>query len=373
MHGRAARIVGLLVALAGLFVGLDPGVGQASSSPPGFYFTAPWRGTQVVQLNRPAWFQGVAATGADNAWAVGDVTAPHTATTTGGFAVRWNGKHWLRMQLPLSGFVPVSVSARGSSGVWIFGYRPDTTNALASAAYALIYRNGKWRTLALPSGPTISFAFLWDLQSAVVSSHDVWVIGTSYDTDETHVRSVLYNWNGSKWSADPLASGDAYSLAAVPGAAWVTTIASGAVTTAWRWNGAVWLRHKLPYVTDGSVAAYSAAKAWITGSGGQDSTTTYLLTWNGRHWSRVQTPVAGNWGAATSDGHGGVWFGQWALRRGATWYEPSSLASWRGCDGAWADAVVTSVPGTNAMWLVGGCLTGPSGFSRPVIGMTGRL
>jgi hypothetical protein len=353
-----------------VFVGLASGSAHASPSPPGFYFIPAWRATEVVPMNRPAWFQGVVATGRDDAWAVGQVSAPRSTAITGGFALRWNGRQWLRMQLPLAGFVPVSVSARGSSGVWIFGYRPDASNPTASAAYALIYRNGTWRTLALPSGPTVSWTFLWDLQSAVVSSHDVWVIGTSYGTNETHVRSVLYNWNGSGWSANPLPSGGANSLAAVPGAAWVTTVGAGGVTTGWQWNGAVWIRHKLPYVLDGSVAVYSADKAWITGAGGPSS---YLLTWDGRRWSRALTPVGGNWGAATSDGRGGVWFGQWAVKRGATWYQPSALPSWRGCAGAGADAVVTPVPGTNALWLVDSCFTGHSDFSRPVIGITGRL
>lgn len=347
---------------------------QASTGgPPGFYPIAPWRAFEEVKLRHLAGFQGVVATSRNDAWAIGQEAAGHGPAVTGGFALHWNGVRWVRVGMPVSRFIPVSVSARGSSGTWIFGYQADPSNVLQSRAYAAVWNHGRWQVIPLPSGPSISWTFLNDLQSAVVSGQDVWVIGTSYGLNETHIRTMLWNWDGSGWTSSTLPAAGPESLAAVPGATWVTTVAGrAAATTAWEQTGSGWRRYRLPYVSDGTVAIDSPANAWIAG-GSSGRAVTYMLHWNGHRWTRSRTPLAGDWGTATSDGHTGVWFGQWTHETGGRWYEPTALPSWRGCAGSGADAVVAPVPGTTALWLVDTCLTAHDASEFPVIGIRGRL
>ena len=370
---RAARLAGLATAVIALTLALASGASLASArQPPGFYFSAPWRAVEVVNMSRQAWFTDVTATGRDSAWAVGDHTGATGTTTTGGFAVRWSGHRWRLMTLPVSPFVPVSVSSRGSSGVWIFGYRPVAgVDADKYPAYALVFKNGHWHIRVLPSGPKISWEVLWDLQSAVVTDQNVWVVGTAQNPDATHVRSVLWHWNGSAWTSHPLPVGGADSLSAAPGAVWVTTLAANGRTTAYQWTGVSWRRWRLPYVTLGTVAVDAPHNLWIGGAAGQD-TTTYLLHWNGRRWTRGETPLSADLGTSFADGHGGVWFSQWAHWTGGKWYEPSAWPTWRGCSGT-GTGELAAVPGTTAVWFVGVCLSGHDDFSRPIIGLTGRL
>jgi hypothetical protein len=322
-------------------------------------------------MNRQAWFTDITATGPDNAWAVGAHSGAATTATTGGFAIRWNGKRWLPVRLPVSPFVPVSVSARGRSGIWIFGYRP-ALNSDHHVADALVFTDGHWRILPLPLGPTIFWEYDWDLQSAVVSGRDVWVIGSLVTVSHSESRSVLWNWNGSRWSSHPLPVSGADSVSAVPGAVWVTTVATDRRTTAYQWTGRSWRRWRLPYVTDGSIAADSGDNVWIGGAGKQTGNTTYMLHWNGRRWSRAQTPLSVPLGDTFADGHGGVWFSQWAHRSGRKWYEPSAWPTWRGCNGNGTGALAP-VPGTTAVWFAGVCQSGRANFDRPILGITGRL
>ncbi len=377
MHSHLARLIAITAAATGLVLSAGAGSAQAATSgaatgQTGFYFGPPWRAVEVVKLSRQAWFTGVTATGPDSAWAVG---ADATGTeATGGFAMRWNGKTWRQVALPVSSFVPVSVSARGQSGIWIFGYRPEHgVDANLYPADALVWNKGSWRVIPLPSGPTISWTYIWNLQSAVVSAHDVWVIGESQGLNETNVHSVAWNWNGSAWAAHQLPVDGADSVSAVPGAVWVATVANDGISTAYQWTGRAWRRWRLPYVIQGSVTADSAHSVWIGGGGSTGKNpTTYLLHWNGRRWSRTQTPLAQALGTTASDGHGGVWFSQFARYSDGTWYEPSAWPTWRGCNGTGSGALA-AVPGTSATWFVGVCTSGKYDFSRPIIGVTGKL
>lgn len=379
MQGRRAQLVTIAAAVAGLVFSAGIGSVQASSSAAatgqtGSYPGPTWRAVKVVKLNRQAWFQDATATGPDDAWAVGDLVGATGTASTGGFAMRWNGTNWRRVALPVSSFVPVSVSARGQSGIWIFGYRPEANvDANLFPADALIWNKGSWRVLPLPASASISWTYLWDLQSAVVTADDVWVLGTTQGINATNVHSVLWNWNGSAWIRHPLPVAGADSLSAVPGAVWVVTVANNGISTAYQWTGSLWRRWRLPDVIQGTVAADSAHSVWIGGgSTSKNRPTTYLLHWTGRGWSRSQTPLAEVLGTTTSDGRGGVWFSQWAHFSRGKWYEPSAWPTWRGCNGTGSGAVA-AVPGTSATWYAGICSSGKDDYMRPIIGLTGRL
>ena len=50
----------------------------------------------------------------------------------------------------------------------------------------------------------------------MVTSDDVWVIGTTHSISQTNMRSVLWNWNGSTWVRHPLPVAGADRVSAVP-------------------------------------------------------------------------------------------------------------------------------------------------------------
>jgi hypothetical protein len=249
-------------------------------------------------MTGPAWFTGITATGKDSSWAVGERSAATGDPATGGFAAAWNGKRWRTVALPVSPFVPVSVSSRGKSGIWILGYKPKLTNGYVTAE-ALVY-TGRWHVLPLPAGLTLFWTYLGDLQSAVVTSSDVWVIGSSDAGAGSQFHSVLWNWNGHGWAGHPMPVYDAdsaNSVSAVPGAVWVTTLAI-ARSSAYQWTGGSWRKAKLPYVSE--------------------------------------------WPA------------------------------WPGCDST-GTGELAPVPGTTATWFAGVCFGGRTDYSRPILGITGRL
>jgi hypothetical protein len=136
-----------------------------------------------------------------NAWAFGgiahDIVSPQDQDP---YAVRFNGKRWRSVAIPV---LPLGTAAPSARNIWAVGPVPSTTQP--GQTYDLAHWNGKrWSTVALPFLQDVSGAFSG---ASVVSdgSHGAWVAADldSFNQDEgvlVHVGGALLHWTGRIWT-----------------------------------------------------------------------------------------------------------------------------------------------------------------------------
>jgi hypothetical protein len=221
---------------------------------------ARWSGGTWTRLPSPnpgpvgTFLEGVAATSADNAWAVGVAYGGTDYAKT--VILHWNGKSWVRVSSPSPGYDQLaSVTATSASNAWAVGTTQDPVTGVDEIL--ILHWNGEsWSRVPGPAGIAgISFQ-----QGGVTatSASDAWIVGTQGS------RTLILHWNGKDWTRVPSPS---------PGAA--SGLGSGLA----------------------SVAATSASNAWAVGTaeaaapvGTIHGTTTLILHWNGKVWSQVASP-----------------------------------------------------------------------------------
>ena len=192
---------------------------------------------------------GVAATSATNAWAVGN-----EATIGGGtgaaLILHWNGGAWTRVRLPAGlareGGVVTAVAATSATNAWA------VTNSPARGGLPpIMHWNGRqWGKI-----PSPDIGMPYGLTAvAATSARNIFVVG--YDRALAS-RSVLLHWNGRTWTC-----GRTVQV----------------------------VRSKVPGVSLTSVSASSADNAWAVGSYFGSASRVLALRWNGRAWRQVRIP-----------------------------------------------------------------------------------
>jgi hypothetical protein len=341
-----------------------------SSARPGAFCcrnAPPWRGVTEFKLKRDGWFVDVEATSRDSAWAVGDTLTQ--GPLNGGVAAHWNGNRWRMVTLPISGFVPVSVSASKGSSVWIFGYQvlPDTTTN-NFPGYALVWTAGAWQVHQLPSAGA-EWDVLGDLQSVVFGDDDVWVTGNGQNDLGETTGNIMWNWNGSGWTGYRLHVAGVRNVSASSGDnVWVAAQRTNGRTIALRWDGVAWRKVAVPSILIASVVVDSQHNVWLAGAAYANHILVGAVEhWNGSHWSRtLLDPVLNPNEIASTDGHGGVWFSDFAHESRGVWYVPTALPLLRGCSFGLGAGMVAAIPGTSAAWFAGAC-------AGPAIAIDGHL
>jgi hypothetical protein len=180
----------------------------------GDYSTSPHKGslrTLIEQWNGVAWHQvpsssainsvlnGVSATSATNAWAVGTYDDGQFVDQT--LIEHWNGKTWSRVPSPdPSGAAQSStltaVAASSPSDAWAvggFAVKGVGTEPL------IVHWNGKsWTQVKVPSLDSPSLpASLYGV--TIISASDAWATGFSGTSSQT----LIAHWNGKIWSRVP--------------------------------------------------------------------------------------------------------------------------------------------------------------------------
>jgi hypothetical protein len=246
--------------------------------------------------------RGVVVLSPCNAWAVGSQTGTGASQT---LIEHWNGSSWAVVPSPSPGAnlnVLDDVRAASPSSIWAVGRFRDS----AGRDRTLIeHWNGVTWTVVPSPGPDGS-----ELTAIrVVSARDAWAVGDYFNG--TQSRTLILRWNGTVWkrvaSPNPGAPTNSDVLAAVSGTssanAWAVGQSTNGNTTRTlilHWNGKRWA--PAPSPSPGSadelfaVAASSATNAWAAGStargtgGGSSATSTLILHWNGRSWTRSRSP-----------------------------------------------------------------------------------
>jgi hypothetical protein len=270
-----------------------------------------WNGTAWKWMPAPGLYSdgdltGVAATSASNAWAVG-----FAGNLT--LIARWNGTTWKQVPSPSPGpgeNALYGVAATSASNAWAVG---TTVNARGTLLTFILRWNGTtWTRVPSPSpGPFNNLLY----GVAATTASNAWAAGWT-ETAAGHVTTLIEHWNGTTWtrvpSPNPGSEGSTlYGVAATSASnAWAVGTTSdginGEKTLTLQWNGTTWTTVPSPngpLLINGlsGVAATSATDAWaIGGNGGNGESNTLILHWNGITWKTVPSPSPGNDAAINS-------------------------------------------------------------------------
>ena len=166
-----------------------------------------WNGTAWRQVPSPRLFlsdlTAVAATSSRNAWAVGS----NDNTTAGAqqtLILHWNGTAWKHVPSPNPGrsvsdnFLD-GVAATSASNAWAVG---SYSNGSTGTAHTIILHwNGTaWKHVPSPN-PSGSFTFNVLGGVAATSASNAWAVGEYFHgtTDQT----LILHWNGTAWKQAP--------------------------------------------------------------------------------------------------------------------------------------------------------------------------
>jgi hypothetical protein len=228
-----------------------------------------------------------------------------------------------------------AVAAVSAKNVWAVGCSGSCNGP---DSLALHWNGKKWSKVASPD-PRAGFDDLTSVSA--VSAGNVWAAGYACDTANCNGKgnvfsTLIEHWNGKKWStvASPDPSTVQNLLYGVTAVSATDVWAAGSeipdassllsTTMVLHWNGKKWSRVHTPTVSGASttlygVSAASAGDAWAVGNECVDpacpdpgiTTDTFTMHWNGTKWSRAASPSFG--------GTNNVLFGVRALKPDNAW------------------------------------------------------
>jgi hypothetical protein len=259
--------------------------------------------------NHASSLESVAATGASNAWAVGNYTSGKTSAA---LILRWDGAVWAKQASPSPGGPHhaaglFGVAASSARSAWAVG---SYSNGKARQTLILRWNGRSWTKVRSPSpGGQSRDSRLTSV--AVVSARDAWAAGY-YQSAKAFRQTLILHWNGESWTqvASPNPGGPShgnllFGVTATSAAnAWAVgydTTTSGATTLILRWNGKSWARVHSPDKAAGvppkidhlqGVTATSASNAWAVGYYQHSGAGFYtlILHWDGTSWRPVPSP-----------------------------------------------------------------------------------
>ena len=254
---------------------------------------------------------GVSATSAGNAWAVGYYDSDSTGARDG-LILHWDGRRWAQVKRTPSPSrltnVLSAVFGTSASNAWAVGYY---VNGTAEDSLILHWNGKTWKKVSSPD-PSSTSNHLNGVWAA--SAKDAWAVGQYRNNRTGESDTLILHWNGQAWkhvtSPNPSPGPqDANTLNGVTGTsgrnAWAVgfyyTSLNNLKTLVLRWNGRQWtqVRPPSPGRTGNmlsGVAAASASRAWAVGAYTNNKTSvnnTLILGWNGTAWSREKSPNAG--------------------------------------------------------------------------------
>ncbi len=163
-----------------------------------------WNGKAWSQVSSPSptptgdFLYGVTATSATNAWAVGYSTVYSEGWQT--LILHWNGKAWTQVPSPdpvkvssteLTWNVLQGVAATAAGNAWAVGY--DETSAAGSKTMIFHWNGKAWAQVTSPNPFCATCDSLYGVAAA--SAGSAWAVGTVNMGAEV----VILHWNGTRW------------------------------------------------------------------------------------------------------------------------------------------------------------------------------
>jgi hypothetical protein len=248
----------------------------------------------------------VTAISANNVWAVG------YPTEHGVLIEHWNGSTWSILPGPSHGTTGDTlrgIAAVSARDIWAVGDRYNPGEGISQTL--IEHWNGRaWSIVASPNvGPNSNTLY----GVTVVSTSNVWAVGSSYDNVKTSAsRTLIEHWNGSKWvvvpSPNASAGKDRSSLSSVVAISandiwavgnYFNSASTTALTLIGHWNGKQWAispSPNPPSPSDSSLtsaAASSSRDVWAVGTWidlPHNSYQTLTMHWDGLRWKIVPSP-----------------------------------------------------------------------------------
>ena len=165
-----------------------------------------WNGTAWRRVTSPSvadgFIAGVAATSASNAWAAGGGQFGGSA-----FILHWNGTAWRRVALPIpdKGGLLTGVAATSARNAWAVGSSFLTNSARPIHTLILHWNGTTWQRVKSPNPRPRFNNFLQGV--AATSSRNAWAVGWYFTPGVTHRHTLIEHWNGTAWqqvaSPDP--------------------------------------------------------------------------------------------------------------------------------------------------------------------------
>jgi hypothetical protein len=272
----------------------------------------PWRVTYVSPETGYDDFglYDVAATGANDAWAVG---ARQQGAGGSGALLHWNGSSWADTTVPGSTGSFNHVAGSSKNNVWLAGATANgarktwhwdgtswtsvSTGAYDIADLAVLGPKNVWAVGNADEGSDVGQALHWNgtawktvampfvaRKVVAVSANDVWAVG------ENSQQPLAAHWDGTSWKSSPLPT------VSVPegetGFAYFNDLVALASNDVWAVGRVTW----------GSGEEVKASKA------SEEHTRPVLMHWNGTKWS-LQLGDDGDFAlSAASAGDGGIWY-----------------------------------------------------------------
>jgi serine/threonine-protein kinase len=266
-------------------------------------WTEHFNGTTWTQVPSPSpgpetsdVLNGVTVLSASNAWAVGAVIN-HSSEKT--LILHWNGTAWTQAPSPSPGSIvnePFGVAATSANDAWAVGS--------SGGGGDILHWNGTaWTQVPSPASILLKGV-------AAVSADNAWAVGSAYDPVTHGTTTLILHWNGTTWTRVPSPNGAGTDnslttvVAAPDGAAWA--LGTSQTTPGFpppilmRWDGSTWQMVPVPggstsYLS--GVAVTSGGLAWAVGCTVDKAADTcrgsLILQWNGTSLARVPTPAGG--------------------------------------------------------------------------------
>ncbi|MGH3373111.1 MAG: hypothetical protein ACRDP6_00080 [Actinoallomurus sp.] len=270
----------------------------------------PWRVTYVSPETGYDGFglYDVAATGANDAWAVG---SRQQGAGGSGAILHWNGTRWAEVTIPGSTGSFNHVGGSSKTNVWVTGATAD------GARTAWRWNGTSWTSMSTGA---------YDIADvAALGPKNAWAVGNA---DEGSDVGQALHWNGTAWKtvAMPFVARKVGAVSAKD--VWAVGENSDQPLAA-HWDGTSWKSSELPtvpipegqsgfsYFND--IVTLASDNVWAVGrlywGGGEgvkaeesEHNRPVLMHWDGTKWS-LQLGAEGDFAlSAGADGNGGIWY-----------------------------------------------------------------
>jgi hypothetical protein len=143
---------------------------------------------------------GIAASSANDAWAVGDdkVSATGVVDT---LIEHWDGRSWSVVpspNLPNGNSILAGITTVDANTAWAVGYAADSATTLSQT---LVERwNGQSWSLMPSPNPGMQDNELYGIHA--LNARNIWSVG-NYQDDAGNLQSLIERWDGKAWSVEP--------------------------------------------------------------------------------------------------------------------------------------------------------------------------
>jgi hypothetical protein len=259
-----------------------------------------WDGQQWSAVDAPSvpdfsnHLYAVTAISETEAWAVG---ASHRGTDLWRtMAMRWDGRAWAIVETPTVGSVSSlnAVAGVGHDDVWAVGETSTGRKGLGTSALVLRWNGTAWKIV--DTGVRLTNATLNGV--AVVTSDDVWAVGSYSDASGTVNLPLSIHWDGERWTqAEVPGEGVLWSVSAASSREVWAVGNFGPQSLALGWYGEEWSPVSSPNPGMSSVfysVTASPGEAWAAGSHNDDGRDVpYIAQWKNGEWRQISTPPVG--------------------------------------------------------------------------------